>query len=218
MNRLSSVVRDYESDANSCSIYPSFSLYTCLRSSILSHNVRGNFIVIRSTVIPSRFQKSKTRRSRAPSRLRLISALNRVRRALRRQTYETRNSKYRCENYNRLRENRLPASVPRLTAGDRDKKKNHQAVPKRPPDKGQNSSKTAAAGRSRRERRRGGSERKKDRERERGGNGWRRGEEIHYHKAGNFTRIMSELRIPRDSPRCCLSLSKFRHNGHTSTT
>jgi len=35
-------------------------------------------------------------------------------------------------------------------AGDRDKKKNHQAVPKRgPPDRGQNSSKTAV-GRARR--------------------------------------------------------------------
>lgn len=61
--------------------------------------------------------------------------------------------------------------------------------------------------------------RKTDREKERG-----RGElvargrrDIHYHKAGNFTRIMPELRIPRDIPRCRLSLSKFRHNGHTST-
>jgi hypothetical protein len=63
-----------------------------------------------------------------------------------------------------------------------------------------------------------GKRREGEGEREGGGSGWRRGEEIHYHKAGNFTRIMSELRIPRDSPRCCLSLSEFRHNGHTSTT
>jgi len=33
-----------------------------------------------------------------------------------------------------------------LMAGDRDKKKNHQAVPKRPPDKGQNSSKRPPVG------------------------------------------------------------------------
>lgn len=147
---------------------------------------------------------------------RLISALNRVRRGPRWQTYETRNGKYRRENYNRLRENRLPPGMPRLGGRrswlaivirkkitrrfrrDRRTRDKIRVRPRRP----------SVARKDRRQR---------ERRKERRDRGWRWREEIHYHKAGNFTRIMPELRIPRDTPRCCLSLSKFRHNGHTST-